>query len=565
MVPPPLLRRIRLAALGLVAALGALLWLVSRPTPGVTEPGAPRQARTIPFTDVHPYGANFFLQHEVNEWDRKKTVEMAREGGIRYAKQQFMWSYIEPEPGNFEWSDYDEIVDLYRQNDIEVIARLDWPPRWVQPAEWAGRPSRLDWNVPPADLQDYARFVAAVAEHFRGRVRFYQIWNEPNLVSEWGFNPSHPVDPKEYAHMLRVASRAIREADPNAVILLAPLAINTETVDIAGNMSDLAFLEGLYEAGAEQYFDIVSANAFGMDQPPEAPPAPDELNFRRVELQRAIMEEHGDGDKSIWMNEYGWNAAPPDALEMFWKRVSEEEQAEYTVDGVHWGQENWLWSGVFSIWYFRQWGGKTPDRAVYYFRMVDTDWTKRRVYDAVKSDSDRLWVAGSGDWGERSSPVRLPTDLAERDRWTWAFADGALDGNVLVTNEPGAELAFRFKGPAVAIRVRTGPQAGTLHTEIDGRAVRASAESAGMQLKAPEQRWEWRTLASGLGDAEHELRLTVGTAGGEVMLDGFRVLPPTNGPSGPSTPVVLIAGLAALLAALLVVDVRHAARRIRVE
>ena len=564
MVPPPLIRRVRLTALALLATLAALAWVALRPDRAATSQAPVRQAPTTPFTDVHPYGANFFLEREASDWTKRKTVSLARESGVRWAKQQLLWASIEQSPGEFDWSTYDAIVDLFREHDIEVIARLDWPPQWVAKPDWVPPAVRANNNVPPADYGDYARFVGATAEHFKGRVRFYQIWNEPNLVGEWGLNPSHPADPREYARMLHAAAAAARQADPNAVILSAPLAINTETVDIAGNMSDLEFLRGLYEAGAQGDFDILSANAFGMDQPPEAEPDEETLNFRRVELQRAIMEEHGDADTAVWFNEYGWNAAPPDAMEQHWQRVTEEEQAAYTVEGVHWGEERWPWSGVFSIWYFRQWGGLNPERAVYYFRMVDLDWTKRLLFAAVSADAGGRDVATAGDWGERSSPVKLPTDLAARERWTWAWADGAWDRNALVTTEPGAALTFAFEGPEVAVRVMTGPQAGTLVTEIDGRAVRAGADAQGLQLKAPEEGWEWRTLATGLGEGVHELRLSVGTAGGEVAIDGFRVSPAADQGAGVSAALLALAALAAALALSLAADVRRVASRVHV-
>jgi hypothetical protein len=111
------------------------------------------------------------------------------------------------------------------------------------------------------------------------------------------------------------------------------------------------------------------------------------LNFRRVELQRAIMESHGDSHKPIWFNEYGWNAAPaefrPEML--VWSRVTEEEQARYTVEGIDWAREHWPWAGIFCIWYFRQVGDVPETRADYYFRMVDTDFTPRLLYEAVRS------------------------------------------------------------------------------------------------------------------------------------------------------------------------------------
>jgi len=152
-----------------------------------------------------------------------------------------------------------------------------------------------------------------------------------------------------------------------------------------GNHNDLVFLAEMYEAGAGAWFDVLSANAFGFDRPPEDEPRPDVLNLRRVELQREIMERYGDAGKAIWINEYGWNAAPasfPREL-LPWERVSETQQAEYTVRGIEWARAHWPWLGVVNIWYFRQVGDVPPDRAAYYFALVDPEFKAKPVYDAV--------------------------------------------------------------------------------------------------------------------------------------------------------------------------------------
>ena len=52
-------------------------------------------------------------------------MQMARDAGIGWARQEFIWAELEPEQGNFDWTKYDEIVDLFRRNNIQVIARLD--------------------------------------------------------------------------------------------------------------------------------------------------------------------------------------------------------------------------------------------------------------------------------------------------------------------------------------------------------------------------------------------------------------------------------------------------------
>jgi hypothetical protein len=275
---------------------------------------------------------------------------------------------------------------------MQIIARLDRPPVWARP----GNPLPAS---PPDDLADYGDFVYEFVRRYRGRVGYVQIWNEPNLSAEWGFQR---VDAVAYTRLLEVAYRRAKEADPNVVVLSAPLAITLEDASMRGNHNDLVFLEEMYQAGAGDFFDILSCNAFGLDRPPEDPPAPDALNFRRVELHREIMERHGDEGKPIWINEYGWNAAPDSFADelLTWERVSAAKQAEYTVRGIEWARENWPWLGVVNLWYFRQVGDVPPDRAAYYFALVDPEFNPQPVYEALRQAAP-AWAAGADGRGGR--------------------------------------------------------------------------------------------------------------------------------------------------------------------
>jgi len=251
----------------------------------------------VPNTDVNPYGADFFLAREVEPWKRERTVEMAQQAGLGWAKQQFAWAeieplrkgeFIDPVSGESSWEKFDRLVDLYRANGLQVIARLDRAPAWA-------RIEGTRAETPPASFEDFGDFVYAFVEHFRGRVQYIQIWNEPNIYPEWG---EQAADPESYTEMLKIAYLRAKEADPDVYVLSAPLAITLgEPHPDPGkwrSMPDGAYLEAMYEAGAGEYFDILSANAFGFDLPPDDPPDPNVLNFPRVELQREIMEQHGD-------------------------------------------------------------------------------------------------------------------------------------------------------------------------------------------------------------------------------------------------------------------------------
>ena len=522
-------RTVALAAVFVVLAGMLALVLIRSAMPARTSADEWVKARTVPNTDVNPFGANFFLAREVEPWKRERTVEMAQQAGLGWAKQQFAWAEIEPlDKGEFinpvsqesSWTKFDELVDLYDRHGLQVIARLDRAPDWARP------PDTRD-ETPPADFEDYGDFVHAFVDHFRDRIQYIQIWNEPNVYPEWG---EQAVDPEAYVDMLKIAYQRAKEANPNVYVLSAPLATTLgEHHPESGkwrSMPDLDYLEAMYEAGAGEYFDILSVNAFGFDLPPDDPPDPSVLNFRRVELQREIMERYEDAGKAVWFNEYGWNAAPDSFTdeELTWKRVSEELQAEYTLQGIELSRRDWPWAGAFNIWYFRQTGQQyTPDDPAYYFRMVDLDFTPRRVYDAVQDATSALFVAPLGHFEETHPAVEAEAG------WTGVIAPDASGGAYARSDEPGASLAFTFQGRSVDLISRRGPDGGHLLVTLDGRNIdELPADDEGrsyLDLYSPEE--EWRTavsIADGLALGQHVVRLTVGDDDGTVAnVDAFEV------------------------------------------
>ncbi len=490
--------------------------------------------RTIPNTDVDPYGANFFLAREVEPWKLDKTLQMAADAGIGWAKQHFPWEEIEPvRKGEFlhphtktsSWTKYDRIVQACEEHNIQIVARLDRPPKWT-------RKDNTYPESPPDDFQDYGDFVYEFVKRYRGRINYIQIWNEPNIFPEWG---NRPVDPDEYVELLKVAYTRAKEADPNVYVLSAPLAMTLgQPHPEPGewiSMSDLDYLEGMYEAGAADYFDILSTNAFGMDRPPEDPPDPQVLNFQRVVLQREIMERHGDDDKAIWFNEYGWNVAPasmaPDKL--IWQRVSEEEQAQYTLRGIEMAREEWPWAGAFMIWYFRQVGDIPRERADYYFRMVDPDFTPRRLYFAVQDAAATHSIAGPGLYQETNPNVKTSGS------WAHIIDDAALGKAFIRSEEAGASATFTFRGSGVDLITRQGGHSGQIIVSLDGHSITglAADEKGQSYVDLYSNTSESQVRVPLVRDArprEHVLRITISddqnphATGQECVIDAFEVI-----------------------------------------
>lgn len=522
----------RLVTIAVCVAVVAAIEAVLLPPVPVQDPFAARQpptpTRTIPFTDVNPFGANFFLEDEAEEWKVEKSLQMAHAAGIGWVKQQFPWEDLQLSPGpNGYWDDrlnkstwdkYDQIVSLAQKYHLQVIARLDRPPAWT-------RLDNRDPERPPDDFELYGDFVYDVVKHFKGRIHYYQIWDEPNIYPEWG---DQSPDPAAYVRLLKIAYERAKEADPNVVILSAPLAQTLE--NSSRNMSDLRFLREMYADGARPYFDILFANAYGFAFPPEDPPSPNRLNFRRVELLRQIMVENGDANKPIWFNEFGWNAAPASfpPSKLPWARVSDQQQAAYTVDAIRYAREHWPWAGVFNTWYFRQPGYIPPNRADYYFRMVDVGFTPRPVYNAVKQATRGIDISHPGQ--------HSVTDPAAvfLGKWEPVLQSSVLGGVYDESSTPDDSLTITFDGGGLSLTVLRAPNAGQIFLTVDGREANdvsdhAQGRSVLTLSSTDEEGPVTIPIADGLGSGQHVLRVvvgpTVGAEHGPVRIAGFTVRP----------------------------------------
>ena len=510
--------RSQLRLLSLLLIVGSLLGLSWAPKPLSATPAVVPSARLIPHTDVNHLGANFFLDREVEAWKREQTVKMAREAGIGWMMQMFSWEEIEPRRDYYfddkfktsTWKKYDDIVDLAERYGLRIIARIDRPPAWAR------QDNRLP-TAPPDNLEDYASFIQTLVARYRGRIHYYQVWNEPNIWPEWG---DRPVDPAGYVQMLKLAYTKAKEVDPDVVILSAPLAQTLEESSM--NLSELKYLDAMYTAGAKGFFDILSANAYGFDAPPDAPADPSKLNFARLKLLREVMERYGDDDTPVWFHEFGWNASPQDfpPQKLIWRRVSEQQQAEYTAQAIELAR-SWGWVGVLNVWYFRQVGDIGINRSDYFFRMVDTDFTPRPVYHLVKALGQELRVAGLGVHEETSPAVEL------EGRWRGRWLDEASGQRVLQSPEKGGGVTFRINGTGLLLSVVAGKGSTRLRVTVGGEDAGLAIEEtrAGSLIDLPARETPARATVravSGLSPEVHTVRIEH-VLGPAWVLDGFEV------------------------------------------
>jgi hypothetical protein len=363
---------------GLVVA-----WILARclsPPQAIVLLGPQQQVRTV----RDKVGVHTRLTDEVEEWKIKRSLELVREMGATWIVEYFPWAYSEPVEGVFRWEHADMVIEHAYRQGLRVIARVGYVPDWARPK------GSTHTYLAPAHYADLADFCVAFMDRYQGKVEHLIVWNEPNLALEWGFRAPNPV---EYTEMLRVVSERVKVAHPEVHILGGALS---PTLGAPDAMDDLVYLQGMYDAGAASYFDVLAVHAYGWRFPPEEPPDPDTINFRRTELLRQTMVRNGDAHKSIMVTEGGWNDHP-----RWTKAVRPGQRVAFTLRAYEWATQEWDWCTAVALWAFRfprPMGGYLD-----YFSFVTVDLTLKPVYLEVQSYTRGEDVS---EWLEREPAYR---------------------------------------------------------------------------------------------------------------------------------------------------------------
>ena len=369
--------------------------------PPILVPATPAVGTTFLKGPVADNGFNgqFYYQ------DRQRLLNMVNDLRFNWITQQVQWEETETPKGVYYWGELDNVVNDARSHNVNVLVSVVKAPTW----ETGG------FNGLPKDPQDLYDFMKAMAEHFKGRVAAYMVYNEENLGGESG-----EVNPARYVEVLKAGYLGVKAGDPNAIVLagaLAPTGVNDPLGQRGpgevGVLSDLTYLEQMYQYNngeVRSYFDVLATHPYGFNNPPQDS-WPDNPNmnplfpkndkgqidyynrsnsfyFRRIEQQRAIMEKYGDGAKQMWATEYGWcTDYRPDGYGEC-KYNTEQDQANYLVQAIEYSKHNYPWMGVMFIWNlnfstFQEWYTGPS-----HFSIINGDWTGRAAYFALKNRPD---------------------------------------------------------------------------------------------------------------------------------------------------------------------------------
>lgn len=106
-------------------------------------------------------------------------------------------------------------------------------------------------GCPPINTKEekeaWSSYVKATATHFKGRIRYYEVWNEPDGKWCW----KHGPNPHELGNFIIDTAKACKEADNECKV-----------IGFATCMADKDYLEKAAQTGCLDYIDAVSYHAY---------------------------------------------------------------------------------------------------------------------------------------------------------------------------------------------------------------------------------------------------------------------------------------------------------------
>lgn len=168
--------------------------------------------------------------------DEQRVLDGLKAAGVQWVRMDIGWDLIEGSaPGQYDayWTGrIDTYVDMAVARGLKPLVTLYQTPAWARPAGTTNR-------TPPSDVASYARFARWAAARWAGKVRAWEVWNEPNLEEFWV-----GTDPVRYAQLVRAAYPAFKAGDPAALVVAGAVSYN-----------DDVWLRRMYAAGAAGSFD----------------------------------------------------------------------------------------------------------------------------------------------------------------------------------------------------------------------------------------------------------------------------------------------------------------------
>jgi len=368
----------------------------------------------------------------------EREIDMLADAGSNSVRIDISWSSLETD-GKGEYSPWyvekaDRIFQHAAARNLKVIAMLWSSPCWASTAPETLRQGCTGawWDrgverYAPRDVNDYADAAQFVATRWGSKLAALEVWNEPNLADQYSLRAPDPaaID----AALLKAAYPRIKREAPKLPVLAGVLS-----------GSDGDFLEKLYRHGIRGNFDGVSVHPYNEWRDPDDAWKAEYKRWsflKGVPWIHQVMSDNGDGDKGVWLTEFGFSTCGKGDR---WC-VSEAKQAEYIKDSFRIARR-WSYVKAALVYNLRN-KGVRPSGLEDQFGMLRRDFSPKPAWNAYR----QAMADDGGTPRVRLGNVTVTSTGIVRVPLACAASAGVCSGTATVVTKPVRQRRGQRKRP----------------------------------------------------------------------------------------------------------------------
>lgn len=188
------------------------------------------------------------------------------------------WRELETAKGIWNWKLMDTLVNNAYAHGQDIIYTMGQTPTWASARPTESASYGAGAAAEPADLQDWRDYIHAVASRYKGKIRYFEIWNE------WDQTNFSTISIPKMVELTRLAGEELKAVDSTIQI-------------ISPNITTKGFsrLDEYLMQGGASLVDIVAYHDYLSAQP--------ELSYAHQTAIRSICRRYKLDTNPIWNTE----------------------------------------------------------------------------------------------------------------------------------------------------------------------------------------------------------------------------------------------------------------------
>jgi hypothetical protein len=242
---------------------------------------SPRETVNVPSVLTEPVDALYFGMHYHEGPIQTPYLPELSPKYLRLWDDHVAWTHLEPKKGQFDFARLDSIV-AHAPPEVRIILMLGQTPAWA-----SSRPDTKSYYghgaaYMPRDIQDWRDYIHAVATRYKGRIKYWEVWNECNWRGFWLDSVTNMVKLTQAAH------DELKAVDPTNVVLSPGF-----TKDLGED-----FINEWFYEGAGKDVDVIAYHFYPSEASVDA-------SFIMAQNLMELKRSYGFADLPLFNTEYG--------------------------------------------------------------------------------------------------------------------------------------------------------------------------------------------------------------------------------------------------------------------